>query len=214
MDNLVEGLLAQGVKAVRFGPPDRVSSRVEAHTLEALIEQHPAFPVLDRARNSKEILQAQLSGNLDGKVRESKFKEIGKLNGRIYLLKKRIQAEVLHDADVVCTTCLSATSRVLEVIDFPFVFLDEASMATEPLSLVPLTKGSAQVAIIGDHKQLPPVIISEAAQQGGLGVSLFERLIHEKSEFGSSFARLTHSHPLDHARHSVPHAPLYCRVFE
>lgn len=55
-------------------------------------------------------------------------------------------------------------------------------MATEPLSIVPLMKGSGQVAIIGDHKQLPPVIVSEKAQAGGLGTSLFERLIHEGSE--------------------------------
>lgn len=55
-------------------------------------------------------------------------------------------------------------------------------MATEPLTLVPLTKGSAQVAIIGDHKQLPPVIVSEEGQSGGLATSMFERLIHEKRE--------------------------------
>ena len=65
--------------------------------------------------------------------------------------------DVLLDADVVCcvsipvaggskpqicTTCLSAASSyILKNIDFPMVFLDEASMATEPLSLVPLIKG-------------------------------------------------------------------------
>ena len=69
-------------------------------------------------------------------------------------------------------------------------------MATEPLSLVPLMKGvslacamwtspeilqSSQVAIIGDHKQLPPVIKSEEARFGGLDTSLFERLIHERN---------------------------------
>lgn len=203
----MEGLQTQSVKAVRFGSPDRVSARVEPQTLEARIEQHPAYPVLNRARNSKETLQTELNDNLAGPVREAKQKEIGKLNGRIYLLKRRIQAEVLHDADVVCTTCLSATSRVLEVIDFPFVFLDEASMATEPLSIVPLTKGSAQVAIIGDHKQLPPVIISETAQQGGLGTSLFERLIHEKSKLSAVPKRANSSRTLHHARHAVPNAP-------
>lgn len=64
--------------------------------------------------------------------------------------------DVLHDSDVVsatftfcsklsckiCTTCLSAASQfILKHIDFPIVFLDEASMATEPLSLIPLMKG-------------------------------------------------------------------------
>jgi superfamily I DNA and/or RNA helicase len=65
------------------------------------------------------------------------------------------------------------------VADFPIVFLDEASMSTEPASLIPLMKGSRHVALIGDHKQLPPVIISREAQAKGFGISLFERLTEE-----------------------------------
>ena len=38
---------------------------------------------------------------------------------------------------------------------------------------------SQHVALIGDHKQLPPVITSPQAQAQGLGVSLFERLSGE-----------------------------------
>lgn len=41
---------------------------------------------------------------------------------------------------------------------------------------------SQHVALIGDHKQLPPVITSPEAQAKGLGESLFERLAHEKSK--------------------------------
>lgn len=96
---------------------------------------------------------------------------------------------------------------MLDLIDFPFVFLDEASMASEPLSLVPLTKGSAQVAIIGDHKQLPPVIVSEDAQMGGLALSLFERLIHEHREYQVGISDNRRS--VHHAGHTVPHAPGY-----
>ncbi|KAG5650471.1 hypothetical protein H0H81_012134 [Sphagnurus paluster] len=40
-------------------------------------------------------------------------------------------------------------------------------------------KGSRHVALIGDHKQLPPVIRSAEAQALGLGLSLFERLTQE-----------------------------------
>jgi superfamily I DNA and/or RNA helicase len=36
--------------------------------------------------------------------------------------------------------------------------------------------------LIGDHKQLPPVIVSQEAKDIGLGVSLFERLTQEGSE--------------------------------
>jgi hypothetical protein len=35
------------------------------------------------------------------------------------------------------------------------------------------------MTLIGDHKQLPPVITSREALAGGLGISLFERLTEE-----------------------------------
>ncbi len=38
---------------------------------------------------------------------------------------------------------------------------------------------SRHFALIGDHKQLPPVIVSKEAKEGGLNVSLFERLTEE-----------------------------------
>jgi superfamily I DNA and/or RNA helicase len=112
----------------------------------------------------------------------------------------------------------------LQAVDFPIVFLDEASMATEPSSLIPLMKGvsrsslavmlsndvlsraflfaqSAHVAIIGDHKQLPPVIISDEAKKGGLAVSLFERLINQGSKcrqvIGPSEYLTLNCHPTD-----------------
>lgn len=54
-------------------------------------------------------------------------------------------------------------------------------MSVIPLaSPLSLTLQSSHVAIIGDHKQLPPVILSPEAHAGGLSTSLFERLIHEK----------------------------------
>jgi hypothetical protein len=42
------------------------------------------------------------------------------------------------------------------------------------------------LALIGDHCQLPPVIISPLAQKGGLARSLFERLREEDREFFSA----------------------------
>lgn len=39
-------------------------------------------------------------------------------------------------------------------------------------------KGGLRVVLVGDHKQLPPVIKSRDAEEGGLSTSLFERLMH------------------------------------
>lgn len=55
--------------------------------------------------------------------------------------------------------------------------IDEATQATEPSSLVPLTKGAQYVVLAGDQKQLPPTVLSQAAANAGLSETLFERLI-------------------------------------
>lgn len=59
---------------------------------------------------------------------------------------------------------------------FRMVVIDEASQATEPSTLVPLTRGAHCAVLAGDPRQLPPTIVSEAARgQCGLDVTLFER---------------------------------------
>ncbi|MED5267952.1 MAG: DEAD/DEAH box helicase family protein, partial [Candidatus Thermoplasmatota archaeon] len=52
-----------------------------------------------------------------------------------------------------------------------------ATQATEPAALVPIVKGARQVVLVGDHRQLPPTVISRRAENGGLSRSLFERLV-------------------------------------
>lgn len=75
---------------------------------------------------------------------------------------------------------------------------------------------SKHLALIGDHKQLPPVIASRKAQAGGLGVSLFERLKKEKgmSQSGpiNTNLKCRRSGAIDHARSAVPHAPVTVAV--
>ena len=77
--------------------------------------------------------------------------------------------------------------------DFPLVFLDEAGQCDEPSSLVPLMKGARHAVLIGDHKQLPSVVSSDTARDEGLNVSLFERLMLQKSESRSRQIGLQHT---------------------
>ena len=59
-------------------------------------------------------------------------------------------------------------------INFDVVIIDEASQATIPSILIPIAK-ARRFILAGDHKQLPPTIISEKA--GDLEKTLFEELI-------------------------------------
>ena len=55
--------------------------------------------------------------------------------------------------------------------------VDECGMCMELETLVPITSSKArQVVLIGDHKQLQPIIQDNLAMTLGLSVSMFERL--------------------------------------
>ena len=59
---------------------------------------------------------------------------------------------------------------------FALAVVDEATQAVEPAAYLALLRAE-RVVLAGDHLQLPPTVLSAAAQAGGLGVSLFERLL-------------------------------------
>ncbi|KAF8331588.1 P-loop containing nucleoside triphosphate hydrolase protein [Amanita rubescens] len=201
VDNLVEGLVATGVKPLRVGFGEKVRSSLLKHTLDYQIEMHPLQKVLapivkeekkleGRIRDmASAVSSARASATSDAKAQKqyeklqikhaSLERQIFAVRRRMYGIEQDMLQSIVKKADVICTTCVSSASAALNVVDFPVVFLDEASMSTEPASLVPLMKGSRHVSLIGDHKQLPPVIQSREAVKGGLGMSLFERLTEE-----------------------------------
>ena len=84
----------------------------------------------------------------------------------------------INSARVICATCVGSANEYLRAFSFPFVIIDESTQATELSTLIPLLHNCKQLTLIGDHKQLPPTILSPVANKQGLGTSLFERLIN------------------------------------
>ncbi|NWI13652.1 M10L1 helicase, partial [Crypturellus soui] len=84
---------------------------------------------------------------------------------------------------IIITTCSSAGlfyQTGTRLGHFTHVILDEAGQASEPESLIPLgliSEANGQIVLVGDPKQLGPVIKSEVAVAFGLNVSLLERLM-------------------------------------
>ncbi|KDQ17106.1 hypothetical protein BOTBODRAFT_106235 [Botryobasidium botryosum FD-172 SS1] len=198
VDNLVEPLAAAGLRPLRVGFAGNVKPELRKYTLDARMEEHPLAP--ERKRLLEEVKELESKARRRAALRdpESKSRKIvvdrgsslylalpyikerlERIRSMLYWLKEQMIADILSEADVVCTTCITSACSALKKIDFPIVFLDEASMSTEPASLIPLMKGAEHVALIGDHKQLSPVVTSDEARTGGLGTSLFERLTHE-----------------------------------
>lgn len=90
-------------------------------------------------------------------------------------LEDEAVAEVIESADVVCTTNSTAGSDLLAGHEFDTAIVDEATQATEPSCLIPITS-ARRVVMAGDHRQLPPTIRSREAAREGLRETLFERL--------------------------------------
>lgn len=77
---------------------------------------------------------------------------------------------------VVGCPCLSAHHPLLATRPpFDVVIVDEAGQITTPAVLPALLRGRSFV-LVGDHYQLPPLVLDPRAQAGGLGVSLFRQL--------------------------------------
>ncbi|TFY71297.1 hypothetical protein EVG20_g1690 [Dentipellis fragilis] len=82
---------------------------------------------------------------------------------------------------VVCTCCTAGalTRAGVSRGHFGWIFIDEAAQATEPEAMVPIrgmVGEKTDVVLVGDPKQLRPVIMSMCAKPK-LGISYLERLI-------------------------------------
>ena len=176
VDNLLEGLLDLGVKALRIGRPVKVREALRDATLDALVEQHPMQEELAFLQDEQRQLRKALP-SLRGKEKGLMHKDISINQREIRRIEANMMASILDEAEVICATTIGCGHRLLESRKFPIVLMDEATQASEPSALVPIVKGCRQLILVGDHQQLPPTVISRRAEQGGLNRSLFERLI-------------------------------------
>ncbi|XP_063152940.1 3'-5' exoribonuclease HELZ2 [Candoia aspera] len=92
------------------------------------------------------------------------------------LTKARIHELECHDV-ILCTCSASYTKLFSEVLNVRQVLIDECAMSTEPETLLPLVryKTMEKVVLLGDHKQLRPVVHSDFCKNLGMERSLFER---------------------------------------
>ncbi len=181
-DNLLAGMDLLGISCVRVGPVSRVRPELQHRCLDALAEQSPAGIKAAKMRDTSTSLAQEAKKLRDSGVLGSLTRAQG-LEFESQRLWKQSSVElaasvdsVMRDADVIVATCVSAGDGRLEDQEFRVVLVDEATQATQPSTLIALTRGTECVIMAGDDMQLPPTVVSGKAQQLGLGVSLFERM--------------------------------------
>ena len=89
---------------------------------------------------------------------------------------EEIEGQIIEGADIILSTINNSADERLKDYNFSYVLIDEAAQALEPEIILPLIHQAQSVVLIGDDKQLGPVIHSEKAKHEGLDLSLFQRI--------------------------------------
>ena len=173
VDQLCERVHLTGLKVVRL----TAKSREDVESSVGFLSLHEQVRMND---TNVELNRLQLLKAETGELSSHDEKIFRKLT-------KAAEREILNNADVICCTCVGAGDPRLAKMKFRNVLIDESTQSAEPECMIPLVLGCKQVVLVGDHKQLGPVIMNKKAAKAGLNQSLFERLV----KLGLSPNRLT-----------------------
>jgi hypothetical protein len=199
VDHLMEVCLDAGLKCVRVGHPARVFERLQGHTLDARVleraeregitaQRDEAYELMGYARRQR---SRGRSARRFSNAREAQV-EARKMLDEAKAAERRIIDDVLGGADVICATLsVTATLQLPKGQRIDLALVDEATQAIEPVTLHALL-AARRVVMAGDHKQLPPTVISVEAARDGLAVSLFERMVAMHGEVASVMLREQH----------------------
>ena len=171
-----------------------LNSNIESYynVADEYIEERKYFtkptPQHRRGMSDNQILQYANKGKSSRGVSSDTIKsmarwleynnQINEFYDKIKKLETKIINEIIEDSDVIVSTNSSAALESIEHTKFDVVVIDEASQTTIPSVLIPIAKAHRFI-LAGDHKQLPPTILSDEAYE--LEDTLFESLIEKYS---------------------------------
>jgi DNA polymerase III delta prime subunit len=190
VDDLVERLMkvrdklpagsGASAKIVRLGHPARLLPSVLDASLEAQVLRSDNSALARDCEKECRQLRARLLklGPKDRAERGEARRELRRLAKEEKARQRKAVDEVIRGSNVVCATLAGALSYSLRHECFDVVVIDEAAQALEAACWGAMLKGRKAV-LAGDHLQLPPTVLSDAAARGGLSETLFAR-VHAK----------------------------------
>lgn len=119
----------------------RASKLQEMTNLRDNVLRMQALELELKSLNSQRMLLSQQLNRL---------KDLQKSDSRsLDAARRKYRAEVLMDADIVCSTLSGAGHEILENLDFEMIVIDEAAQSVELSSLIPLRYRSKRCIMVG-----------------------------------------------------------------
>ncbi|XP_069595432.1 DNA-binding protein SMUBP-2 [Ranitomeya imitator] len=180
VDNLVERLSVYKEKILRLGHPARLLESLQHHSLDAVLARSDNAQLVADIRKDIDLTFAKMK-KLQNRDEKSNFRsEIRALRKELREREEAAMVETLKNANVILATTTGASLdgplKLLPDNYFDLVVIDECAQALEASCWIALLRAKKCV-LAGDHKQLPPTIISHQAAAKGLSLSLMERVI-------------------------------------
>uniref|UniRef100_A0A8C8R7D6 Helicase with zinc finger 2 n=1 Tax=Pelusios castaneus TaxID=367368 RepID=A0A8C8R7D6_9SAUR len=119
----------------------------------------------------------QIIRDFDARVkREEQITEDEVKKHKAVLVEARQYELKCHNV-ILCTCSAASAGSLVEHLNVKQILIDECAMSTEPETLIPLVSymKAEKVVLLGDHKQLRPVVNNDFCKSLGMETSLFER---------------------------------------
>ncbi len=203
VDNLGIRLADAGVKAIRLGHPARVSPALGSITVDGQIAKDGAMDLAREWRDRARVLRKTAMGKRGPEAR-ALWQEARALDRDAAREIANAERLIIDRADVILATCVGCDHPILGETVFDCAVVDEATQASDPLLLIPLSRAKVSV-LAGDPHQLGPVVTGGPQLEAALGVTVFERLI----EAGAPSVMLEQQHRMHEKIMQFPSRSMY-----
>ena len=183
-------------------------AEVHSDSIPTMLEQ-----IRNAYENAQEMIKAIDVAELRQR-RDSANQRIRAINVEIDSVEaalKKVEELVIADASIIATTLTRTYLRdSIQNRMFDTVVLDEASMAPIPALWVAASLASKRIVLVGDYKQLPPIVLSKNEKglaKRWLGRDIFE--VAGVTQEDPWFVTLTEQHRMHPEISAIPNRLVY-----
>jgi ATP-dependent RNA/DNA helicase IGHMBP2 len=182
VDHISKELIARGVNVLRVGNSSKIHPEIIPFTIEGKMnegnEQLQLKKMHIQANQLRKMAQ-QYKRNFGKDERDQRkllLQEVKNIRREIKKLIDYFTEKWIDSCDVLCGTPVALYDVCKNDLEAYTLIIDEAGQCLESYCWLAL-KNVQKLVLAGDHKQLPPTVLSDQAQKNGFSTSVLELFV-------------------------------------